>query len=117
MIDVLRPRRRRRELLAAIVQSGYILATSAINIGELYAGLRANEIEPAERFLNELECYPLTAAIARRAGELKRDRAKKGRTLSLPDVIVAATAMEYELTLMTDNRKDFPFPELALFPL
>jgi predicted nucleic acid-binding protein len=73
LIDVLRPRRQRRELLASLVQSGHILATAAINIGELYAGMRTKEVEPAEAFLNELECYPLTATIARRAGEWKRD--------------------------------------------
>jgi predicted nucleic acid-binding protein len=117
LIDVLRPRRQRRELVASVVQSGHILATAAINIAELYVGIRANEVERAEAFLNDLECYPLTATIARRAGELKRDWAKKGRTLALPDVLVAATALEYDLTLMTDNRKDFPFPGLALFPL
>ncbi len=79
--------------------------------------MRANEVERAEVFLNDLKCYPVTATIARRAGELKRDWAKKGKTLALPEVIVAATALEYDLILMTDNRKDFPLPGLALFPL
>jgi predicted nucleic acid-binding protein len=117
LIDVLRPRRQRRELLASLVQSGHILATAAINIGELYAGMRTNEVKPAEAFLNELECYPLTASIARRVGELKRDWSTKGKTFSLSDTIVAATALEHDLTLMTDNRKDFFFPGLKLFPM
>ena len=79
--------------------------------------MRANEVLQAEAFLNNIECYPLTAAIARRAGGLKRDWSLKGVTLTLADMIVAATALEYELTLMTDNRKDFPLPGLSLFPL
>ena len=41
----------------------------------------------------------------------------RGRTLSIPDVIIAATALAYRLVLMTDNRKDFPMPQLAIFPL
>ena len=32
-------------------------------------------------------------------------------------MIVAATALEHGLTLMTDNRKDFSFPELKIYPL
>jgi predicted nucleic acid-binding protein len=32
-------------------------------------------------------------------------------------MIIAATALERGLTLMTDNRGDFPIPELELFPL
>jgi predicted nucleic acid-binding protein len=42
---------------------------------------------------------------------------KKGHTLSLPDVTIAAVALTHGLTLLTDNRKDFPMPELALYSL
>jgi predicted nucleic acid-binding protein len=42
---------------------------------------------------------------------------KKGHTLSLPDVTIAAVVLTYGLTLLTDNRKDFPMPELALYSL
>ena len=41
----------------------------------------------------------------------------KGRTLALADTIVAAAAIENHCVLMTDNRKDFPMPELDLYPL
>jgi predicted nucleic acid-binding protein len=30
--------------------------------------------------------------------------------------MIAATALHYGLTLMTDNRKDFPMPDLKLHP-
>jgi predicted nucleic acid-binding protein len=62
-------------------------------------------------------CYPITGAVARRAGSLKSAWAQKGKTLSLADMIVAATALEHGLSLMTDNRKDFPLPELRFHPL
>jgi predicted nucleic acid-binding protein len=32
-------------------------------------------------------------------------------------MIVAATALEYGLVLVTDNRKDFPMPGIEFFPL
>jgi predicted nucleic acid-binding protein len=32
-------------------------------------------------------------------------------------MMVAATAIENGLSLMTDNRKDFPLPELSFYPL
>jgi predicted nucleic acid-binding protein len=54
---------------------------------------------------------------ARLAGELKRDYSKKGKTLSIPDTLIAATALHNRLTLLTDNAKDFPMKELALYPL
>ncbi len=117
LLDVLRARQNRRSLLAELVAGGHVLATAAINIGEVYAGMRRGEESRTEAFLSSLECYPLTAAIARRAGSLKSAWAQKGRTLSLADMMVAATTLEHGLALMTDNRKDFPLPELNFYPL
>lgn len=107
LIDLLRGRKRYRALLSDHVKSGDALATSAINIGEVYAGMRSSEQERTEFLLASLDCFPITSAIARRAGNLKREWAAKGRTLSLPDMIVAATAIEHSSALMTDNGKDF----------
>jgi predicted nucleic acid-binding protein len=112
LIDVLRGRLDRRSLLTALVMSGRNLATSSISIAEVYAGMRPEEESRTSVFLSSLECYPVTEAIARRAGSLKSTRARKGQTLSLADMIVAATALEHGLTLATDNRKGFPLPEL-----
>ncbi len=117
LLDALRARHNRRSLLAELVAGGHALATAAINIGEVYAGMRREEESRTEAFLSSLDCYPLTGAIARRAGSLKSAWAQKGRTLSLADMMVAATALEHGLSLMTDNRKDFPLPELSLYPL
>lgn len=114
LIDVLRARQNRRAFLAELVTAGHTLATSAINIAEVYAGMRAGEEPGTEAFLSGLECYPVTAAIARRAGCLKGSYAKSGRTHSLADMMIAATALEHDLTLVTDNRKDFSIPQLKM---
>lgn len=117
LIDVLRNRRNRRAQLAQLVEQGHTLATSALNIGEVYAGMRPEEAQATAAFLDSLECLPVTAAIARRAGSLKRSREQKGQTLTLADMFVAATALEHGFPLITDNRKDFPLPELVLHPI
>ncbi len=117
LLDVLRARQNRRSLLVDVVAAGHLLATSAIDIGEVYSGMRRGEEDKTEAFLSSLVCYPITGAIARRAGSLKSAWAQKGRTLSLADMMVAATALEHGLALMTDNRKDFPLPELSFYQL
>ncbi len=117
LLDVLRARQNRRSLLAELIGGGHVLATAAINIGEVYAGMRLGEENRTEAFLSSLDCYPITGAIARRAGSLKSTWAHKGRTLSLADMMVAATALEHGLSLVTDNRKDFPLSELNFYPL
>jgi predicted nucleic acid-binding protein len=117
LVDVLRDRNDRRSLLAGLVDSGHTLATSTINIGEIYAGMRPGEETETEAFLSNLHCYPITISIARLAGSHKRLQAAKGKTLGLADMIVASTVIEHGLTLMTDNVKDFPLADLALYPL
>lgn len=117
LIDVLRHRSGRRELLTEIVHEGHTLATTAINLTEIYAGMRPTEEAGTKMFLDSLECYPVTAAIARRAGRLKWEWSQKGRTLALDDMLIAAAALEHGLALMTDNRMDFPMDELDLYSL
>lgn len=117
LIDALRLRHRRRELLADLVQAGHTLATTALNVAEVYAGMRPEEAQRTEALLGVLDCYDLTGASGRRAGALKQQWARKGRTLALADMIVAAIALERGCILMTDNRKDFPMEELDKFDL
>jgi predicted nucleic acid-binding protein len=117
LIDALRLRHGRRELLADLVRAQHTLATSTLNIAEVYAGMRASEEAETEAFLGALDCYEITANVGRLAGKLKNQWAKKGRTLSLADTIVEAVAVENDCALMTDNGKDFPMPELQRYPL
>lgn len=117
LIDALRLRNGRREFLAQMVRSGNGLATTAINVGEVYAGMRAGEGAKTEMFVSGLDCYDITAAVARRAGDLRSDWSRQGRTLSLADVMIAAVALEHSLTLVTDNRKDFPMAQLEFIAL
>ena len=88
-----------------------------ISIAELYAGIRPGEEVKTEAFLQSLETFDIIGATARLAGNLKNVWAKKGRTLALANTIVAATAIEHGCMLVTDNRKDFPIPEIRFYPL
>lgn len=117
LIDALRARNQRRELLADLVRAGHTLATTVLNVAELYSGMRPGEEARTESFLSGLLCYGLSEAAARLAGKWKSTWSKKGRTLALADAIVAAIAAEQHCHLLTDNRKDFPMPEVTLYPL
>jgi hypothetical protein len=117
LIDALRLRHGRRELLAELVQAGHTLATTALNVAEVYAGMLPNEARRTEALLGVLDCYDLTGSSGRQAGALKQQWSRKGRTLALADTIVAAIALERSCTLMTDNLKDFPMEELDIFDL
>lgn len=116
-IDAINNKRDRRQFLRGLIEQGHILACCPINVAEIYAGMRPKEEESTGQFLASLAYYPISFQAARRAGEFKRDFAKKGVTLTLTDTLVAAVAIEHQLYLLTDNTKDFPMKELRLYPL
>jgi predicted nucleic acid-binding protein len=107
----------RTEFLEQVMEQGYLFGCCAVNLREVYAGLRPEEEDRAATFLSSLEYLPITPEIAREAGVLRRAWMKKGQTLSYTDVTIAAGAFTKEVPLLADNRKHFPMPELRLFPL
>jgi predicted nucleic acid-binding protein len=117
LIDVLNGRKGRPELLARLIAGGNVLATSAVNVAEVYTGMRPREQGRTDALIADLAVYDTTRAIGHRAGLLRNEAARRGQTLGLADTIIAATALEYGLMVMTDNRKDFPMEGLRLFDL
>jgi len=117
IIDVINDKKDRRLFLRGLLEQGNILACCAINVAEVYAGMRPKEEERTTAFVGSLDYFPITFPAARLAGELKRDFAKKGATLSLADCVIAAVAIQYRVALITDNVKDFPMRDLELFRL
>jgi predicted nucleic acid-binding protein len=117
IVDVLNNKRGRPALLRELLEGDHVLACCAINVTEIYTGMRPAEETATQRFVESLRYYPVSLSAARLAGEIKREQARRGRTLNLGDVIIAAVAIHHNLTLMTDNVKDFPLQELQLYPL
>lgn len=84
---------------------GAALYISAVSIAELYAGKETRHEEKRiaiERFLANFQVIAVDASLARAAGELRRDYAGP-----FADMIIAASARAYNLTLATRNIKHF----------
>ncbi len=76
-------------------------AISVITRTELFAGDESEE-DSVDALLRDYEEVAVDATIARRAGRIKR------RTgLKIADALIAATALEHDLPLMTRNRRHF----------
>lgn len=96
------------------------LAISLITYGEIYDGIYgSNHPKEAEqgfqRFLRFVSVLPLDEAIMRRFGRLRGDLRRSGQSIGDPDILIAATAIEHKLILLTRNRKDFErIPRLRL---
>ena len=114
LIELLRGNGAVQTALDALLDQGLVLATSAVCVAELYAGMKSGEEGRTSRLIRLLECLPLTEEIARAAGELRVSRAKEGRTHSILDLMIAATAIDAGYSVATENRRDFEIPGLVV---
>jgi predicted nucleic acid-binding protein len=91
------------------------LVVDAIILGELYIGIlalpRGRKRTQLERWfasvVEAIECLPWDAAIARRWGLLVIHLRQTGEVVPLLDGMMAATAIEHDLTVVTRNVRDF----------
>ena len=114
IIDCLRGKRKTVEFLTEVASEGSSVGCCAINIAEVCAGMKENEGQVTKKFLDSLEYYEVTRNLAGQAGEYKREYSRKGITLSLSDVIIAAVAISNNLTLVTDNLRHYPIPDINI---
>ena len=92
------------------------LAIASVSRLEIHAGMRTHERYRTQKLLSRFLTYPMDADIAERAGDYIREYHDQGVSVSVPDAIIAATALLHGLTLVTFNPKDFPMTGLSLFP-
>ena len=65
--------------------------------------------------LSGLHQLPLDEPVARRFGDVSAALRAAGTPLPTPDLLIAATALEHGLTVVTANRRDFdPVPGLTV---
>ena len=94
------------------LQSVDLLAISAVTLEEANFGLAWQPNTRKLALFNALvqrlhAVYPITAAIAQRCGVLRGQFQAQGITRSVPDMLIAATAIEHQLVLATRNVRDF----------
>ena len=116
LIRQIRGRKDVLRLVRGITRLGRAAVSPMVHV-ELYAGLRPHEEYAAGKLLSRFAVIPMDADIGRRAGQLIRQQRTRGRTPRVPDAIIAATALQHGLTLVTFNPRDFELPGLQLYPL
>lgn len=101
------------------VVSANQVALSVISLDEIYYGLA---LKPTAQVQVKLERYieaccsllEVTVVIARHAGILRGQLARRGRVRAQADMLIAATASAHGLTLATRNTRDFDGCGIAL---
>jgi predicted nucleic acid-binding protein len=91
------------------------LVVDSIILGELYVGIltlpRGRKRTQLEQWFEEvvqaIDCLPWDTTISRRWAALVADLKRKGETVPLLDGMIAATALQHDLTIATRNTRDF----------
>ena len=94
LIHVLRGKAKAVAAVTGVVGEGHTLACCGIVIGEVYSGMREKDAEVTRTLLESLRYLDTSAAVAIRAGLMKRDYSAKGITLSPADCLIASVCME-----------------------
>ncbi len=110
LVFYLRGRDEVREKLLSVSLSN--LCTSSVCIGELYYGAaksqrrteRKAEVDSLKRILSVL---PFGGVEAERFGVLKKTLERRGERLADADLMIAATALEHNLVVVTGNLRHF----------
>jgi tRNA(fMet)-specific endonuclease VapC len=103
------------DLLKAFARNGAAFSLSVVTVVEIESGVRSSEKAKTRELLDNLEIHPLDASTAYLAGSFLRQHRQKGVSLSLADVVIAATAVAKDLILFTYNQRHYPMPEIRLY--
>lgn len=113
LIDLLRGRPA-IDRLRSLREAGDVPYVCAVNVEEIVRGMRPREADAVRRLVSGLRAAPLRDREGWQAGEWRRAFARRGRTLSQADCLVAAAALAVGGRLATGNPRDFPMSELTV---
>ncbi|MEJ5384415.1 MAG: type II toxin-antitoxin system VapC family toxin [Fimbriimonadales bacterium] len=92
-----------------------VIQLSVVSAMELIAGCRnAQELTRLQQFLQQATIIPIDTEVSWKAHQLMKEFFLS-HGLLIPDALIAATALQHELTLCTRNSRHFQMiPELKL---
>lgn len=106
------------DLVAQLRQQG--LAVSIVSYGEVFEGAFKSSDPPGRlarfrAYLDDFAVIPLSDPIMESFARIRADLRGSGRLISDLDILIAATAIHHDLTLITRNLRHFErVPGLAI---
>ncbi|OGG14334.1 hypothetical protein A2773_03485 [Candidatus Gottesmanbacteria bacterium RIFCSPHIGHO2_01_FULL_39_10] len=117
LMDFFKKKSFAERLLAELYKKGK-LATSILSVSELCSGWNKEQTKFFVPLLFDLvDIYFIDKKIAQLAGKFRFEFKKKGINLPVIDTLIASTAIQNKLTLVTRNIKDYPMKELKIYKI
>ncbi len=93
-----------------LAEHGFV-SISVVTYYEVLNGLyfkdAKSQLKKFEEFVALNEVLPLTDNIAKRCAQIYAELRKQGKTIGHNDMLIAGTAIENNMALITNNTKDF----------
>lgn len=113
LIDHLRKGKNAFDFFATVIENGSLLFISVISRIEILAGMRIGEEVAINNLFDIVTSIDVDEVIANSAGEYLR-KFRKSCDLNIGDAVIAATAKEMELGLVTRNVKHYPMKDIEV---
>ncbi len=121
LIDFLRGEKETVSIVGKL-EEGYDLATTSINLFELYFGAyktgRAGNIRAVDELAERLEISDLTKKSAMISAKIIAELESAGKAIDVRDALIAGVVVENKASLLTKNTKHFSrISQLRLFEM
>jgi len=113
LIDHLRKEQNALEYIQQEIDDSSPLFISVISRIEIFSGARKGEDETIRSLFNILTSIDVDLAIADGAGEYLM-KFRKSHALNIGDAVIAATAKEMGMKLVTRNIKHYPMKDVEI---
>lgn len=113
LIDHLRKEQKALEYMQREISVGSLLFISVISRTEILSGVRKGEEETIQSLFDLLTPVDVDIAIADQAGEYLMKFAKS-HAVSIGDAIIAASAKEMGVILVSRNIKHYPMKDIKI---
>lgn len=107
VIDYLRQQPQALSRLQSIYEAGDEPLATSVVVSESWSGARSSRDDDLDAFLRYLEYVHPGPTTSRLAGTWRAAARLAGRTLSIEDALIGATAFDQGAAVLTRNVKDF----------
>ena len=112
LIDLLRNQKQATAFITKLEEKNNILATTAVNIFELYHGAHKSvesekNLQTINVLISRLSILPFTSKAAQKAGHIYAQLERQGQPIGLRDTLIAAIALTRECSVATRNQAHF----------
>lgn len=107
LIDYFRKKDKSKTYLFKLANTYNFFAISSITEFEIYTGSNDLQIAYWDNFFKEIVIFPFDTETSRIAALLNKALKEKRKSLDIPDLFIAATAIKNSLVIATLNTKHF----------